>query len=60
MPIAGDLNLDGVVDDVGDCDPAARSWYYDDDHDGSFNESHTNVPWSEADDVPFAGALWQY
>ena len=60
LPIAGDLNLDGVVDDVGDYDPATRSWYYADNHDGSFNESHTGVSWAEAEDLPFAGALWQY
>lgn len=57
LPIAGDLNLDGVVDDVGDYDPATRSWYYDDNHDGN---PSSKASWGESYDLPFAGALWQY
>jgi len=57
LPFAGDLDQDGVVDDIGLFDPAYQKWWFDYDHDGNTNDSGTG--WGMAGDLPFAGNFWQ-
>jgi hypothetical protein len=53
LPVAGDFDRDGYVDDVAVYRPTTHVWYYDYDHDGGTNA--TSGPWGWAGDRPFAG-----
>ncbi len=57
LPFAGDLDQDGIVDDVGVFDPAYRVWWFDYNHNGTTDASGTG--WGQAGDLPFAGNFWQ-
>ncbi len=53
LPIAGDFDRDGEVDDVAVFRPSERKWFYDYDHDGDTDESRG--PWGWSGDLPIAG-----
>ncbi len=53
LPIAGDFDRDGRVDDVAVFRPSKRIWFYDVDHDGTTD--HVSGPWGWSGDLPVAG-----
>jgi len=54
VPLAGDFDRDGQMDDVAIYRPSNHYWYYDYDHDGDTDE--TRGPWAQVTgDQPLAG-----
>lgn len=53
LPVAGDFDRDGVVDDVAVFRPSTGMWYFDYNQDGTTDDSVG--PWGRSGDVPFAG-----
>ena len=56
LPFAGDLDLDGVVDDIGLFDPAYQKWWFDYNRNGSTDDWGTGF--GQAGDLPFVGSFW--
>jgi len=53
LPLSGDFDRDGRIDDVAVYRPSTRTWYYDYDHDGDTDDKVE--PWGVAGDLPLGG-----